>query len=61
MLLDRETADLVHLDRLEVRLGAVDALLTHLTDVTTGKGDIQTQLQTKRVENSLRVVPSYQK
>ena len=60
LLLDRETADLTHIEGLKKRLGKVDQLLTHLSAVVEGKDLILGQLQTRAAENTLKIEAPYQ-
>ena len=60
LLLDRETADLTHPDRLEERLGRVKELVSHLSTAMECKGAILEQLQATAAENSLKVEAPYQ-
>ena len=59
--LDRATADLTHIDQLELRLARVNRLQTHLSDAVNGKDAILAQLQTRVVQNSIKVEALYQK
>lgn len=60
-MLDRETADLTHIDRLETQLSRVNRLLTHLSDAINGKDAMLGQLQATVVENSVKIEAPYQR
>lgn len=61
LVLDRETADLTHIDQLETQLSRVNRLLTHLSDAVNGKDAILGQLQTTVVENSIKIKAPFQR
>ncbi len=60
-LLDRDTADLMHVDQLKDRLARVDGFLCHMTQVVQGKDALLGQLQARVSDHSLKIEASCQR
>lgn len=58
--LDKATADVTHVDRLEKQLARVNGLLSHLSEAVTRKDRILAQLQARVVDNSIKIEAPYQ-